>query len=367
MTDPLDAPDDALARRLRDDPEAARRLEELRRTAYGRDGSTAPLVEVPAALRARTGYEELELPAPIVALLAEEARLVDEGAALLAAERRVVAAADAAHASDASDPSDDDRTTDDPVPAPSRRRALRPGPLAGLVAGVLVLAGLGVASAAGAFDADRTVASPPTSEDVGSAVASTATPRGQAMGTPDGRRGSAVPDFTADPPVRIPPTDAEVAEDLRVRADQAWEYVLEQQPAAVRPDVGTERVIDDEEDYAEQQVACLRDAGVSAYMVGQDGVSITDGDPVAVYTCAVRFPLRDAGPRTDAELAYIHDYYLAFLIPCYAAEGRPYVGEIPAVDDFIAEVRAERPWTPFPDAMDERLAAACPVLPAAYR
>ncbi|RIJ53827.1 hypothetical protein, partial [Clavibacter phaseoli] len=257
--------------------------------------------------------------------------------------------------------------TDAPFPAPSRRRALRRGPLAGLVAGVLVLAGLGVASAAGAFDAGRTTASPPTSEDVGSAVTSTATPRGQAMGTPDGRRGSAVPDFTADPPVRIPPTDAEVAEDLRVRADQAWEYVLEQQPAAVRPDVGTERVIDDEEDYAEQQVACLRDAGVSAYMVGQDGVSITDGDPVAVYTCAVRFPLRDVGARTDAELAYIHDYYLAFLIPCYAAEGRPYVGEIPAVDDFIADVRAERPWTPFPDAMDERLAAACPVLPSAYR
>ncbi|MBP2459002.1 hypothetical protein ABID70_001571 [Clavibacter michiganensis] len=366
MTDPLGAPDAALARRLRDDPEAARRLEELRRAAYGREGSTAPLVEVPAALRARTGYEELELPAPLVALLAEEARLVDEGAALLAAERPVVAAADAAEASDASDPSDDGRTTDDPVPAPSRRRALRSGPLAGLVAGVLVLAGLGVASAAGAFDAGRTTASPPTSEDVGSAVASTATPRGQAMGTPDGRRGSAVPDFTADPPVRIPPTDAEVAEGLRVRADQAWESVLEQQPDAVRPDVPMERVVD-AADYVEQQVACLRDAGITASVIGQDSYSLTDADPVTVYTCQVRFPQRDAGPRTDAELAYIHDYYLAFLIPCYAAEGKPYVGDIPAVDDFIADVRAERPWTPFPDAMDERLAAACPVLPAAYR
>lgn len=360
MTDPLDVPDDALARRLRDDPLAARRLEELRRAAYGRDGSTAPLVEVPADLRARTGYEEVELPAPLVALLAEEARLVDEGAALLAAERPVVAVADVP------DASDDDRPTDAPSPAPSRRRALRRGPLAGLVAGVLVLAGLGVASAAGAFDADRTTASPSTSEDVGSAVASTATPRGQAMGTPDGRRGSAVPDFTADSPVRVPPTDAEVADDLRVRADQAWEYVLEQQPAAVRPDVRTERVVD-EADYVEQQVACPRAAGITASAIGEDSYSLTDADPVTVYTCQVRFPQRDAGPRTDAELAYIHDYYLAFLIPCYAAEGRPYVGEIPAVDDFIAEVRAERPWTPFPDAMDERLAAACPVLPAAYR
>ncbi|MBF4625468.1 hypothetical protein [Clavibacter sp. VKM Ac-2872] len=359
MIDPLDAPDAALARRLRDDPEAARRLEELRRTAYGRDGSAAPLVEVPADLRARTGYDDAVLPAPLVALLAEEARLVDEGAALLAAERPAVAATPATAA-------EDDTDAGSPA-APARRRAIRPGPLAAIAAGAIVLAGLGVASAAGVLDAGRTATSPPTSEDVGSAVTSTATPRGQAMGTPDGRRGSVVPDFTADPPVRVPPTDAELAEGLRVRADREWGLVLEQQPDAVRPDVATERVIDDEEDHAEQQVACLRDAGVSAYMEGQAGYTITDADPVAVYTCSVRFPLRDTGGRTDADLAYIHDYYLSFLIPCYAAEGSPYEGDVPAVEDFIAGVRAERPWTPFPDAMDERLADACPALPAAYR
>jgi hypothetical protein len=359
MTDLLDdpAPDAALARRLRDDPEAARRLEELRRTAYGRDGSTAPLVEVPADLRARTGYDEAELPAPLVALLAEEARLVDEGQALLAAERP---------ADEAADPSDHDRTTDGLLPTPSRRRALRPGPLAALAAGVLVLAGVGIASAAGVLDIGRPTTSPPTSEDVGSAATATSTPRGQAMGTPDGRRGSVLPDFTADPPVRVPQTDAELIEGLRVRADQAWGMVLEQQPDAVRPDVGTERVVG-EEDYVEQQVACLRDAGITASVIGQDSYSLTDADPVTVYTCQVRFPQREAGPRTDAELAYIHDYYLSYLIPCYAAEGRPYEGAVPAVDDFIADVRAERPWTPFPDAMDEQLAAACPVLPAAYR
>jgi len=370
MTDPLDAPDAALARRLRDDPDAARRLEELRRTAYGRAGSAAPLVEVPAGLRARTGYEDAELPGPLVALLAEEARLVDEGAALLAAERPATATATAATTTTATDVGDDaaaDRTVEAPLAPPAARRALRRGPLAAIAAGVLVLAGLGAASAAGAFDTGPTPASPPTSEDVGSAVTSTATPRGQAMGTPDGRRGSVVPDFTADPPVRIPPTDAEAAESLRVRADRAWDLVLEQQPAAVRPDVATERVIDDEEDHAAQQVACLRDAGVSAYAEGEAGYTITDGDPVAVYACAVRFPLRDTGGRTDAELAYIHDYYVSYLIPCYAAEGRPYTGDVPAVDDFIAAVHAERPWTPFPDAMDDALAAACPVLPAAFR
>ncbi|CAQ02584.1 hypothetical protein ACR8AL_00040 [Clavibacter sepedonicus] len=363
MTDPLDAPDAALTRRLRDDPAAAHRLEELRRAAYGRDGSTAPLVEVPADLRARTGYDEARLPAPLVALLVEEARLVDEGAALLAAERPVVAAMEATTAPEADAEPDADGTP--PAPGPSARRRLRPGVLAGAAAGILLVIGIGVASTAGAFD-DRTSASPPTSEDVGSAVTATSTPRGQAMGTPDGRRGSVVPDFTADPPVEVPQTEAELAEDLRVRADRAWGLVLEQQPDAVRPDVRMERLVDEAE-FIDQQVACLREAGVTASVIGQDSYSLTDADPVAVYACQVRFPQREAGPRTDAELAYIHDYYLSFLLPCYAAEGEPYVGEVPAVDDFIAAVRAERPWTPFPDGMDEQLAAACPVLPAAYR
>ncbi len=360
MTDPLDAPDDALARRLRDDPDAARRLEELRRRAYGRDGSTAPLVEVPADLRARTGYDAVELPAPLVALLAEEARLVDEGAALLASERPAADPARAAQEHAGAEAGDD-------AEAAAPRRPRGRGVLVMVVAGLVVLAGLGTAAATGSLDAGSTASTPPTAEGVGSAVTSTATPRGQAMGTPDGRRGTVVPDFTADPPVRVPMTDAELAESLRVRADQAWSLVLEQQPDAVRPDARMERVVDDEEDHAEQQVACLRDAGVTAFTEGQSSFSITDGDPVAVYACSVRFPLRDSGGRTDAELAYIHDYYVSYLIPCYAAEGRPYVGEVPAVDDFIADVRAERPWTPFPDAMSDGLAAACPVLPAAYR
>ncbi|RIJ44075.1 hypothetical protein DZG00_16190, partial [Clavibacter lycopersici] len=208
---------------------------------------------------------------------------------------------------------------------------------------------------------------PPTAEAVGSDVTATSTPRGQAMGTPDGRRGSVVPDFTADPPVRVPPTEAELAEDLRIRADQQWDLVLEQQPDAVRPDVGTERLVDDQEDHAEQQVACLREAGVEASMSGQDGYTIVDADPVAVYGCAVRFPLRDVGARSDAELAYIHDYYVSFLLPCYAAEGRPYVGEVPGVDEFVETGRTERAWSPFPERMAGQLSAACPELPEAYR
>jgi hypothetical protein len=358
MTDAPASPDEALARRLRDDPQATRRLEELRRDAYGRAGSTAPLVEVPAALRERTGYDERELPAPLVALLAEEARLADEGAALLAADAPA-ARADDAH-EDPGPPHADDRPAE-----PARRRALRPGALAAIVAGCLVVAGLGAVSAAGLLDGGRPGA-PASGTTASPSATATSVPRGQAMGTPDGRRGAPVPDFTADPPVRIPPTDAELAEELRIGADQAWALVLQAEPDAVRPDVRMERLVE-REDHAEQQVACLRAGGVDATRFADDAYSLVDADPLVVYACAVRFPVRDVGPRTDAELSYLRDYYASFLLPCYAAEGAPVADELPGVDEFIALARAQRPWSPIPQRMDARIAAACPELPEAFR
>lgn len=352
---------EALARRLRDDPAAAALLEELRRTAYGRAGSAAPLVEVPAALRARTGYDERELPAPLVALLEEEARLADEGAALLEADARATPTA-VEHAHEHPDPA----LRDAHDPAPTRRRALRPGPIAAVVAACLVVAGLGAASAAGILEGGRPASSGPGVASPTSTATPTSVPRGQAMGTPDGRRGAPVPDFTADPPVRVPPTDAELAEELQAGADRAWDLVLQQEPDAVRPDVRPERLVEPE-DHVEQQLACLRDGGVSASRIADDAYSLVDADPLVVYACAVRFPVQSAGPRTDAELAYLRDYYASFLLPCYAAEGAPVSGELPGVDEFIALARAERPWTPMPERMDARVAAACPELPEAFR
>jgi hypothetical protein len=359
MTDAPASPDEALARRLRDDPESTHRLEELRRDAYGRAGSTAPLVEVPAALRERTGYDERELPAPLVVLLTEEARLADEGAALLAADAPAARAEDA-HA-DPGPPHADDRPAE-----PARRRALRPGPLAAIVAACLVLAGLGAASAAGLLDGGRPGVSSSGTADASPSATAPSVPRGQAMGTPDGRRGAPVPDFTADPPVPIPPTDAELAEELRMGADQAWALVLQAEPDAVRPDVRMERLVEPE-DHAEQQVACLREGGVAATRFADDAYSLVDADPLVVYACAVRFPVRSAGPRTDAELAYLRDYYASFLLPCYAAEGAPVADELPGVDEFIALARAQRPWSPIPQRMDARIAAACPEMPEAFR
>jgi hypothetical protein len=358
MTDPLDdpAPDAALARRLRDDPEAARRLEELRATAYGRDGSTAPLVEVPADLRARTGYDEAELPAPLVALLAEEARLVDEGQALLAAEQPARAATEAATVPEAAAVVADADGTPRATDPSTRRRLLRPGALAGAAAGILLVIGLGVASTAGAFD-DPTAASPTT------APGATSAPRGQAMGTPDGRRVSPVPAFTATPPPHTPASEEEMAEAYRREADSSWELFSSLvDGGAVRPDVTLERVVS-EDDFPDQQVECLRSEGIEASVIGGGGITYEDGDPVAIWSCQARFPMEQPEPLDDAELAYLHDYIVSFLLPCYAVEGEPYTGAVPSSEDFIAEARASYPWSPIPDRMTGALSARCPSQP----
>ncbi|MFH6780781.1 hypothetical protein ABOY03_16500, partial [Clavibacter michiganensis] len=71
MTTP-GSPADALGRRLRDDPDAARALDALRRAAYGREDGDAPSVEVPVEVRLAAGVEVDALPAPLVALLVAE-------------------------------------------------------------------------------------------------------------------------------------------------------------------------------------------------------------------------------------------------------------------------------------------------------
>lgn len=373
MHDEPASPDAALGRRLRDDPAAGLALEDLRRAAYGREGSDAPLVEVPAALRERTGYPQRELPAPLVALLSEEARLVDEGAALLAAERsasRVEGGAPAAGAPLDDDGSDADAARPAGTAPELRRRPRRPrrGPLVAAVAVVLALAGLGTASASGLFgtapaDAPTTAAA---AGDPGPGA--TTTPRGQAMGTPDGRRGAAVPDFSEDPPVHVPATDEELAARRSRAADEMWAMLVAQEPDAVRPDAVMERTVARGQ-YAEVQVGCLQEAGIDASVIGSDSFTYPDGDAAALYACAVRFPMAEAEgePRDDAELAYLHDHYVAYLLPCYAAQGRPYEGEVPTRDAFIAATRAGDLWTPIPATMDSALAAACPPLPVAYR
>ncbi|MDQ0745446.1 hypothetical protein QFZ62_002754 [Clavibacter sp. B3I6] len=371
--------DAAFARRLRDDAATGRHLEALRRDAYGRAATDARLVPVPDALRRVTGIEDPALPAPLVALLTEEARLVAEGRALLDGDR----GAARVEPIEPAEPADDRRpgpTGADPVPPrdapasgdpgaradPLDPRTRRPVPLrrrtvVAVVAAALVVGALGGTVAADLRDAPDPATATSAADGRGSRV--------EAMGTPDGRRlsaASALPAFTAPPPPHVAATEEELAAAYRQEADIDWDAFTSDVPDAVRPDVALERVVSPE-DFPAQQVACLTAAGYHAEATGDGGITYQDGDPVAIWTCHTRFPMQLPDPLSDAELAYRHDYIVSFVLPCYAMEGSPYMDAVPAREDFVARTRSGAPWFPYPDDADNALLERCPSAPPAWR
>jgi hypothetical protein len=66
-------------------------------------------------------------------------------------------------------------------------------------------------------------------------------------------------------------------------------------------------------------------------------------------------------------LAYVHDYYVSYLIPCYASEGEPYEGEVPDTAAFVAGSRSGEYWSPLPTQLDPMLQSRCPEVPPAMR
>ncbi|MDQ0744175.1 hypothetical protein QFZ62_001483 [Clavibacter sp. B3I6] len=365
--------EDALRRRLRDDPAAAARLDELRRAAFSRDGDEAVLVDVPQELQLAAGGEPGRLPAPMVRLLTEEARLRREGQALLALERSHLRAA-AASASASAPPDEVDtveaeghRSAPPASPGPTSRpersgaalvpwyrRLLRPVPLAAVAAGMLAVGALGALSSTGVLMQD----------DSWRLQAPTASPRAASTSSPE-VPADPPPPFTALPPVDEPLAAEETAKALEASAAANWEMAKSTVPGAVRPDVSVERIVSADE-WGEQQVACLAEAGIAATS-SRDGFSYTGGDPVAAYACTVRFPTRPEPPASDAMLAYVHDYYVSYLIPCYASEGEPYEGEVPDTAAFVAGVRSGEYWSPLPAQLEPILQSRCPEVPPAMR
>jgi hypothetical protein len=350
MTDGA-TPDAALRRRLRDDPGAAERLAGLRRAAYGRDGSHDGAVE---------------------ALLAEEERLVDEGRRMLADESEAPAEPTPGPPTPAEPtpgpPTPDPpthrrapltRATRDRAPLARARRLLRPGPVAAAAVAICVVAGLGSASSAGLLsDDDSWRNQEPTS-----------TPGPPS--TPDPRLGQPVPAFTAEPPPRLYEqlSEEEAALRLQEQADSSWETLREREPDLVRPDATMERVLEGA-DWVRQQADCLREGGVEVRVIGTDDdvrLSTYSAPSAAEYACRVRFPVRPQGAPTDAALAYLHRYYVDFLLPCLASEGAAYEGDVPDVADFIARDRAGDPWFPEASSQDGAIAYRCPQAPDAYR
>jgi hypothetical protein len=352
---------DALRRRLRDDPGAARALDALRRAAYGRAASDAPLAEVPEHVRAASGIAEDVLPQPLLALLVEEDRLVGEGRTMLAEDAAAAPVPRPEETAADPDAEDADPVAGDATPVERdagslsdrpRRRLLRPAPIAAALAGLLLVAGLGTASASGLLaDDDSWRSQEPTS-----------TPGPPS--TPDPRIGMPVPAFTAQPPAQAfeQLDEVETAIALREQADMQWESVRQATPDAARPEVAFERVVTPEE-WMTQRAACLREAGVDVEVIGtgdDQRLTYVAEDPLLDYACDVRFPLVPHGPMTTAMLAYLHDYYVSFLLPCYASEGAPYRGDVPDLAEHIARDRAGQGWFPEPSSQSGAIAFRCP-------
>ncbi|RII87084.1 hypothetical protein DZF98_16120, partial [Clavibacter californiensis] len=232
-------------------------------------------------------------------------------------------------------------------------------PVAAVLAGGLLVVGLGTASAAGLLaDDDSWRSQEPTS-----------TPGPPS--TPDPRIGTPVPAFTEGPPAKLREdlTDVETAQALRESADSLWDRVLLERPDAVRPDLPVERVLDGEE-WVRQQAACLGESGVRVQVIGtgeDTRLGTHSADAAVEYACSVRFPTTPGGPLTDAALGWLHDYYVDFLIPCYASEGEPYEGEVPDRDAFVALSHAGDYWQPSVETRDGVLDSRCPEAPAGLR
>jgi len=361
------SPAEALRRRLRGDPGAARALDALRRAAYGRADGDAPLVAVPEGIRRDSAIEDDALPAPLVALLVEEHRLVAEGRDLLAADARATAEAAPPSRPAAAPPAADVSPvaaveTADPRArprAPHRRRILRPGPVVAVLAGALLVAGLGTASASGLLsDDDSWRSQEPTS-----------TPGPPS--TPDPRVGMPVPRFTAEPPAQQYEelTESATAQRLQERADSSWETLRSLEPGLPRPNATLERVVEGD-DWVRAQAACLQQAGVDVRVIGVDeDLRLSDytAPSATSYACDVRFPMRPQSPLTTEALAYLHAYYVDFLIPCFASEGAADEGDVPDLARFIARERAGDPWFPEASSHDGAIAFRCPQVPDAFR
>ena len=183
-------------------------------------------------------------------------------------------------------------------------------------------------------------------------------------------------------PLPPPPemTDAERSASYEDGLDSSWESIASEYPEAVRPDVEFVRFIDKDE-WAKVMVDCLIAEGMHAKL-GTDG-GIESFAPtgqamamdVARYVCNVKYPTDPALnlPPTEAELAYLYDYFALVLNPCLQAEGYE-VTEPPSRQVFLDTYGTADMWSPYrwvkPDGGQdewERINRACPQGPPGFR
>ena len=179
-----------------------------------------------------------------------------------------------------------------------------------------------------------------------------------------------MPEF-APWPASDPFTEADVEAARIAEADRDWQGVLGSYPDAVRPEVGFEAYVTDE-DRVDVMRACYEAAGVpiDEGRTGPDpddpvvsiGTSTTTVEQaIAAHSCRVAHPeRRTSGPPNAEQLGWIYDYLTGYYVPCYEANDIV-VPPAPPREEFVANW-PNQGWFPMvgdhPLAMDAEWDAA---------
>lgn len=178
------------------------------------------------------------------------------------------------------------------------------------------------------------------------------------------------------PPPPLPPDEEYSLYLSSIEAE--WDFILEDFPEAVKPDVSFEHFVTDDE-YDGVMLECLNGQGVPAEL-GEHGVSVhmpsgtEETYRVAWYACNVRFPLspNESLPYTEDELQYIYRYWVEQLTPCLVAEGYD-IGAAPTYSEFRARWWTDDTWSPYLDVVESdgdafrELEMTCPPMPSDLR
>ncbi|GAB3606801.1 hypothetical protein GCM10027413_22100 [Conyzicola nivalis] len=171
------------------------------------------------------------------------------------------------------------------------------------------------------------------------------------------------------------PTEADVDRYYDAIADAHWN-ALGFDPAVPRPDI--EIGFTTAETWAEQVARCLNEAGFDGYSE-QGGTLLVTGDAtnleqsaeekLANYRCQIAHQVRPVAGQilSAAQLEYVYDYYVRFLVPCLEARGEE-ITDMPDRESFLAEsfVGAWSPyWSSISADREEfaRLRVECPPMP----
>ena len=184
------------------------------------------------------------------------------------------------------------------------------------------------------------------------------------------------------PPPPEPPRPATAEEIAALKQAQAREWWDGFAPGEPMPDVDVIEVLPPDEAYARQS-ECLNEAAIPGVTVRDDGGWNYSGegdsdDPVFVqvqiqyWICNQQFPVDDSDDyvKSQAELAWIYDFYVERHRPCLASLGFEFV-DFPQRERFVGEAAGYIAWvphdysvSPMPTAQQWQLIAVrCP-LPA---